>query len=74
MCNFNVVIDDAVMEVVRPTITKGMEESAWVQMQVQTLFAKMAENAKQNKKSDLRLSQRQMPNRIKRVTLDFLKD
>ncbi len=27
-------------------------------MQVQTLFGKMAENAKQNKKSDLRLSQR----------------
>ena len=58
MCNFNVAIDDAIMEVVRPTITEGMEESAWVQMQVQTLFAKMAENAKQNKKSDLRLSQR----------------
>lgn len=58
MCIFNVAIDDAVMEVVRPTITKGMEESAWVQMQVQTLFAKMAENAKQKKKNSLRLSQR----------------
>ena len=58
MCIFNVAIDDAVMEVVRPTITKGMEESAWVQMKVQTLFAKMAENAKQKKKNSLRLSQR----------------
>ena len=58
MCNFNVAIDDAIMEVVRPTITEGMEESAWVQMQVQTLFAKMAENAKQSKKNGLSLSQR----------------
>lgn len=58
MCNFNVAIDDAIMEVVRPTITEGMEEGAWVQMQVQTLFAKMAENAKQSKKNGLSLSQR----------------
>ena len=58
MCNFIVAIDDAIMEVVRPTITEGMEESAWVQMQVQTLFAKMAENAKQSKKNGLSLSQR----------------
>ena len=58
MCNFNVAIDDAIMEVVRPTITEGMEESAWVQMQVQTLFAKMAENAKRSKKDGLSLSQR----------------
>ena len=58
MCNFNVAIDDAIMEVVRPTITEGMEENAWVQMQVQTLFAKMAENAKQSKKNGLSLSQR----------------
>lgn len=58
MCNFIVAIDDAIMEVVRPTITEGMEESAWVQMQVQTLFAKMAENAKQSKKNGLSLSKR----------------
>ena len=58
MCNYNVAIDDAVMKDVRPTITEGMEEGAWVQLQVQTLFAKMAENAKQKKK----------------IALDFLKD
>ena len=46
MCKFSIAIDDAVMEEVRPTIAEGMEESAWVQMQVQTLFAKMAENAR----------------------------
>jgi hypothetical protein len=58
MCKFSIAIDDAVMEEVRPTIAEGMEESAWVQMQVQTLFAKMAENARNKKKNDLRLSQR----------------
>ena len=58
MCNFNVAIDDAVMKEVRPTITEGMEEDAWVQLQVQTLFAKMAEDARNKKKNSLRLSQR----------------
>ena len=58
MCKYNISIDDAVMEEVRPAITEGMEESAWVQMQVQTLFAKMAENARNKKKQNLRLSQR----------------
>ena len=50
MCNFNVTIDDAVMKDVRPIITDGMEEGAWVQLQVQTLFAKMAEDARNKKK------------------------
>jgi hypothetical protein len=50
MCIFNVAIDDAVMKDVRPTITEGMEEGAWVQLQVQTLFAKMAEDARNKKK------------------------
>ena len=58
MCNFNVAIDDAVMKDIRPTITEGMDEGAWVQMQVQMLFAKMAEDARNNKKHSLRLSQR----------------
>ena len=58
MCNFNVAIDDAVMEAIRPTITEGMDEKTWVQEQVQTLFAKMAENAKNRMKNNLSLSQR----------------
>jgi hypothetical protein len=58
MCKYSIAIDDAVMEEVRPTIAEGMEENAWVQMQVQTLFAKMAENARNKKRNDLRLSQR----------------
>ena len=58
MCNYNVVIDEAVMDEVRPSIAKGMEESTWVQLQVQTLFAKMAEEARNKKKNSLRLSQR----------------
>ena len=58
MCNFNVAIDDAVMKDVRPTITEGMEEDAWVQLQVQTLFAKMAADARSKKRNGLRLSQR----------------
>ncbi len=58
MCNFNIAIDDAVMRDVRPIITEGMEEEAWVQLQVQTLFAKMAEDARKKKNNGLRLSQR----------------
>ena len=58
MCKYSIAIDDAVMEEVRPTIAEGMEEDAWVQMQVQALFAQMAENARNKKKNDLRLSQR----------------
>ncbi len=58
MCIFNIAIDDAVMKDVRPIITEGMEEEAWVQLQVQALFAKMAEDARNKNKSDLRLSQR----------------
>lgn len=58
MCKYNIAIDDALMEEVRPVITDGTEEGAWVQMQVETLFAQMAENARNKKKKDLRLSQR----------------
>ena len=42
MCTYNVKIDDAVMEKVRPTIGKGLTEEAWVQLQVDMLFSQMA--------------------------------
>ncbi|MBQ8711651.1 MAG: hypothetical protein IJ551_02325 [Prevotella sp.] len=42
MCRYNISIDDAVMEEVRPSITEGMEEDAWVQLQVELLFSQMA--------------------------------
>ena len=42
MCKYNIAIDDAVMEEVRPSITKGMDEDAWVQLQVEALFSRMA--------------------------------
>ena len=43
MCSYNIKIDDAVMEEVRPSITKGMDESAWVQLQVEMLFSQLAD-------------------------------
>ena len=46
MCKYNIAIDDAVMEEVRPSITNGMDEDAWVQMQVQMLFSRMASRRK----------------------------
>ena len=58
MCKYNIAIDDAVMEEVRPSITNGMDEAAWVQMQVDMLFKKLAETTKTKKKDGLRLSQR----------------
>jgi hypothetical protein len=42
MCKYNIAIDDALMEEVRPVITEGMDEDAWVQLQVEMLFAQMA--------------------------------
>ena len=57
MCRYNISIDDAVMDEVRPSITRGMDENAWVQMQVETLFTKMAEETR-NKPQKLMLSQR----------------
>lgn len=42
MCKFSISIDDAVMEEVRPSIIDGMDEKAWVQLQVEMLFAQMA--------------------------------
>ena len=42
MCKFNISIDDAVMEEVRPSITSGMEEDVWVQLQVEMLFSQLA--------------------------------
>ena len=42
MCKYNIAIDDAVMEEVRPFITSGMDEDAWVQLQVEALFSRIA--------------------------------
>ena len=42
MCTYNVRIDDAVMEDVRPIIDSGMTEDAWVQLQVDILFSQLA--------------------------------
>jgi len=58
MCTYHIAIDEAVMEEVRPTIAKWMEENDWVQMQVEMLFAKMAERVRARKSNSLSLSQR----------------
>ena len=42
MCRYNISIDDAVMEEMRPAIADGMDECAWVQLQVEMLFSQMA--------------------------------
>jgi len=58
MCVFNVKIDDALMEEVRPSIAQGMEESAWVQLQVEILFSQLAANISSKRNSKLKLSER----------------
>lgn len=58
MCRYNIAIDDAVMEQVRPSIADGMEEDAWVEMQVQMLFAQMAKKARAGRNHGMNLSQR----------------
>ena len=42
MCRYNISIDDALMEAIRPSITQGMDEDTWVQLQVEMLFSQMA--------------------------------
>ena len=46
------------MEKVRPTITSGMEESAWVQLQVEMYFSQMAADVKNQQPKKQMLSQR----------------
>lgn len=58
MCRYSIAIDDAVMEMVRPSIAAGMDEDTWVQLQVENLFAQMAEKSRNKKQNGLRLSQR----------------
>ena len=57
MCRYNIAIDDSLMEQVRPTIDSGMDEVAWVQLQVEGLFRKLAEKARSQKRT-MSLSQR----------------
>ena len=52
MCKYNIQIDDAVMEEVRPSITQGMDEDAWVQLQVEMLFSRMAASRREAKFDD----------------------
>ena len=58
MCTYHVRIDDAVMEEVRPSIAKGMEEDAWVQLQVEMLFSQMAASLSSKRSSKVKLSER----------------
>jgi len=58
MCRYNIAIDDTIMEEVRPTITHGMDEDVWVELQVQALFEQIAENARKHKPHGQSLSQR----------------
>lgn len=46
------------MEEVRPSITRGMDETTWVQLQVEMLFSRMANEAKMHQHKELTLSQR----------------
>jgi len=52
MCKYNISIDDAVMEEVRPSITQGMDEDVWVQLQVEMLFSQMAASRRKTKFDD----------------------
>lgn len=57
MCRYNIAIDDALMEQVRPAIDSGVDEVVWVQLQVEGLFRKIAEKTKSQTRT-MRLSQR----------------
>lgn len=46
MCTYNISIDDALMERVRPSITKGVEESQWMQQQIELWLMQFVESTK----------------------------
>ena len=52
MCTYKISIDDAVMDVIRPTIANGMDENTWVQIQVDMLFSRMAADQKKTSFDD----------------------
>ena len=42
MCTYSINIDENVMEQVRPSIAKGLDEDAWVQQHVEMYFTQLA--------------------------------
>ena len=46
MCIYKIAIDDALMEKVRPAIGEGVEESKWMQQQVEMLLVQVAASQK----------------------------
>ena len=58
MCRYSVSIDDVIMEEIRPSITSGIEENVWVELQVRDLFEQMAEKARKHKNHKSSISQR----------------
>ena len=46
MCTYNISIDDALMEKVRNTIGDGIDETIWIQKQVELLLIQMTASQK----------------------------
>ena len=46
MCTYNISIDDALMEQVRPSIAKDMEESLWMQRQIELWLTQFVASTK----------------------------
>lgn len=46
MCTYHISIDDALMERVRPAIAKGVEESQWMQQQMELWLMRFVESTK----------------------------
>ena len=57
MCRYSITIDDTLMDEVRPIIGNSVDEAAWVQLQVDALFRRLAARAV-SRKLPMRLSQR----------------
>lgn len=48
MCTYNISVDDALMEQVRPAFADNDEINQWMQSQIVSLLQKMATNITQN--------------------------
>ena len=68
MCTYNISIDNAVMEKVRPAIASGVSEQEWLQHQVNIMIQQILES--QNKQNRVYIEDGEVKYNIKDEYLD----
>ena len=58
MCTYNISIDDALMEKVRPTFPNSAALESWMQSQIEVLLLQIVSGMEHQGKTTVKLSQR----------------